>query len=275
MLVERRDSSSSPRSDATRDLSAFVASPGDLVLAADHEEPHGGRSVAGTAGEPATPDREPVGEVERVLETSHGVRLVVQRAFFRGRFVVVAADDIEQAGTDRLGLRWIRLRVALPTLLARGTYRRVMGRLARDPEPLPLPPAPADDAAVRAELGTTLAAHPLLADSELTLHVTHGVAVIDGWVRTVGAKVASERIARETRGIWAVRNRLLSDEELLAAARRQLTAVPDLARAISELRLDLGRAALVLRHDTPPEVVAAAERVMKQLPGLREVTIIG
>src|SRR5579883_3402392 len=172
VLMERRDPSGSSRSDATRDLSAFMAAPGDLVLAAGHEDAHGGRSVAGGAGSPAPPGGEAVGEVERVLETSHGVRLVVQRAFFRGRFVVVAADDIEQAGTDRLGLRWIRLRVALPTLLARGTYRRVMGRLARDPEPLPLPPAPADDTVARAELGAALAAHPLLADSELTLHVT-------------------------------------------------------------------------------------------------------
>jgi hypothetical protein len=69
-----------------------------------------------------------------------------------------------------------------------------------------------------------LAADPLAEDGEIDLRVRHGVAVLDGWVRTVASKVQGERLARTTPGIWEARNRLFSDEEVTALVRARVVA---------------------------------------------------
>ncbi|HEX2516535.1 MAG TPA: hypothetical protein VH257_17660, partial [Chloroflexota bacterium] len=80
--------------------------PGDLVLSAPT-----GEAVA------------PVGEVERVLETSRGPRLLVVRAFAPARYVVLAGEEVdglEEAGEGEVSLRWVTVRIPVDAIVGRG-----------------------------------------------------------------------------------------------------------------------------------------------------------
>jgi hypothetical protein len=233
------------------------ARPGDLVLSAP-------------PGEAVTP----VGEVQRVLETSRGPRLLVARAFAPGSYAVIAGEEVagveveeEEAGAEA-PLRWVTVRTPPATIVARGTFRRELGRLR--PAPPDSPPVP-DEAPSQARLAAALRADPLvsLGGADVALRVRHGVAVLRGWVRTVAGKVQAFALARGTPGIWATRGALHSDEEIGAGVRAALRARPEVAGAVSGYRIDLGTVVLSLHPAAAPEVAGRALRAVQGVPGVR------
>src|SRR5205823_4239201 len=100
---------------------------------------------------------------------------------------------------------------------------------------------------------------PLTAHSDLTVRVAHGVAVLDGWLRTMAGKLVAERLARTTPGIWEAKNRLVSDEELAALARSRARADPRLAGALTHVTADLGRLTVRLTLGASAEAQRAAD----------------
>jgi hypothetical protein len=228
--------------------------PGDPVLTADD------------------PPR-PAGKIESVLAARGGDRLLIERAFSPGTYASVLVTQVASTEEDAAaGLRWHRLQLTWAALARTGVYRRTMGRLTPDPQPVTLPPQ-VDDAAALASLRQALRDDPLTADGEISALVVHGVAFLAGWVRTVGAKVVAERLARTTPGIWEAKNRLLSDEELAAAARRWVRANPLLLAATERVRVDLGRVTLHVRRDAPAAAFAAAQDLAGALPHHRGVEV--
>src|SRR6266542_333637 len=156
----------------------------------------------------------PLGRVDSVLGARSGTQLVVERAFQPGRFTPLAAERVEVSDYDpEADLRWHVVGIDAAAAARLPVYRRALGRLTPDPLQV-ISPAPGDDAATTQSLAAILASDPLVGMAETRVRVTHGVAVLTGWVQTVGAKVAADRLARTSPGVWDVKNRLVSDEEL-------------------------------------------------------------
>ncbi|MGH2354594.1 MAG: BON domain-containing protein [Chloroflexota bacterium] len=229
---------------------------GDLVLA----DTRGGEPV-------------PVGRVESVLSAATGDRLLVERAFRRETYLVVPADSIQAIEEDdAFGVRWLIAGVRPADLIAGGVFRRTMGRLMRDPSPPGLPPA-LDDAASLAALQEAMASDPMTAGGEVTLAVRRGVALLDGWISTVGGKVQADRLARATPGIWAVSNRLTSDEELRVVVAGHLRSLPEAAAQVVDFRLALGRLVLRLTSDASDATSRDVEQAGHAIPGVRSVDV--
>jgi BON domain len=219
----------------------------------------------------------PLGEVQRVLETSRGPRLLVARAFAPGSYAVIAGEEVagvevevEEEGAAEAPLRWATVRTPPATIFARGTFRREMGRLRPDPLAPGWPPVP-DDAQSQARLAAALRADPLvsLGGADVALRVRHGVAILRGWVRTVAGKVQAIALARGTAGIWATRGALHSDEEIGAGVRAALRARPEVAAVVSGYRIDLGTVVLSLHPAAGPEVAGGALQAVQGAPGVR------
>jgi hypothetical protein len=195
------------------------------------------------------PPVEPVGVVERVLPSSQGFQLLVQRAFAYGSYLVLPASGIAAVEDDvALGLRWIVARGRVAELAATGVFRREVGRLRPDPFPAERPErrSDADDEGTAQAIGLALASDPLSGGSDLTVRVRHGVALLEGWTRTVAGKVQADRLARTTPGIWEVRNRLMSDEEGHVLVRAALQTRPHVAAVVADYRIFLGRVVVEL-----------------------------
>ena len=214
----------------------------------------------------------PLGKIDAVLPARSGARIVVERAFQPGRFTPIAAADVAGSEDDpATGLRWHRLALTAADLAHLPLYRRDLGRLV--PDPLRhLPTAPAPDQATREQVTAALGSDPLTAPSELGVLVVHGIALLDGWVQTLGAKVVAERIARTTPGVWDVKNRLISDEELAALARSAALADPALAALIDSIKVDLGRVVVRLSTSSVADVAQARE-AMRGLPRCRALVV--
>ena len=212
-----------------------------------------------------------VGRIESVLTSASGVRLVVARAFSKYGYVVCARGDVARSETDPLGLTWHTLSVTADDVAKAGVFRRELGRLVKDPFPLPYG-APRPDAEARAELAAALAEDPLTGDGDIAARVSQGVAVLDGWIPTVGGKVIAERIARTIPGVWDAVNRLVSDDELVGAVRAHVRRAGALADAIQELKVEHAavRITLLPGHDVDSD---ALRRVAAEVPGVRAVEL--
>jgi hypothetical protein len=225
---------------------------------------------------------QPVGKVERALETSRGLRLLVERAFAPRSYVVLPGEDVLAVETEAAtGLRWVVSRLGPAALLGAGAYRRELGHLRPDPFPgapgapgAPAGPPALDDGAARRALAAALRADPLIAGeggSEVTVRVRHGVAVLEGWVRTVAAKVQAYRLARAVPGIWEARSRLASDEETRVCVGDALRARPDLAESVDGVEVDLGAVVVRLQPGASPAVIAGILEAARAAPGVRTV----
>jgi osmotically-inducible protein OsmY len=220
------------------------------------------------AGDPAPT---PAGRIQRVLAARSGSRLLIARAFVPGSFLVAAAADVVSTTTDdRIGLRWHRLRPALAELLAGGSYRRTAGQLVPDPVPAPAPP-PLDDSRAAQVLSRDLAEDPLVSGADVHVYVRHGVALLEGWVGTVGAKLVANRLGRTTAGVWDVVNRLVSDEELVAAVGSQIRADPR-AAAVRGVSVELGRVTLTVADTSRESDERVLHRLREAVPGVRSVS---
>jgi hypothetical protein len=113
---------------------------------------------------------------------------------------------------------------------------------------------------------------PLTAGGDFQVAVQRGVAVLGGWLGTVAGKVAAERLARTTPGIWDAVNRLHSDEETNAALRARLRERLDIAPAVRDVRVSLGRAVVILVPGRPLQQEALLE-VSREVPGIREFVL--
>jgi hypothetical protein len=215
----------------------------------------------------------PAGKIQGVLPARSGARLLIARAFVPGAFVVVAAADVVSTTFDEaIGVPLHRLRPTLTELLANGSYRRRAGRLAPDPTPAPLPPS-LDDAAATAALVGDLAGEPLVAGGDVRVHVGHGVAVLDGWVGTVGGKFVADRLGRATRGVWEVVNRLISDEELVAVVGSALRSDPRAAAIVRRVLVELGRVTLAVASSDRGVDTSVPRRLCAAVPGVRSVSV--
>ena len=191
----------------------------------------------------------PVGRIEGVLETSRGVRLVVARAFTRGSFSVLEGVELTGREVDARGVAWHRIGNSMEAVLGRGSLRREMGRLVADPFPAPFG-APQPDGDVERELRDALEQDWLTKGARVETSVVHGVAVLEGLIGTVGGKVAAERLARTTAGVWDVINRLFSDEELLAVVRSAVRRAGNAADVVHDVRVAGGEVRLTLLPDS-------------------------
>ena len=238
-----------------------------------------------------SPPVEAVGRVDRVLETSRGQRLVVERAYAPGTFVVLdgagltPSDAVAAAATGSSGdpggggfaapgPRWVTSAARPAALLAGGVFRRVLGRLQPDPSATGAPaaalaPPAGDDDAIRDALDGILRADPLIAGGEIRLAVRHGVALLGGWVPTVAAKVQAYRLSRTAPGVWEAQASLASDEEIRLLVGRALRARPELAAGVSGLDVALGRVTVALLPDTPAALATGVLRAVRTVPGVR------
>jgi hypothetical protein len=150
-----------------------------------------------------------------------------------------------------------------------GVFRRELGRLVRDPFPLVFGVARSDDV-TQAELRAALTEDALTREAEIDARVTHGVAVLAGWIPTVGGKVVAERIARTTPGVWDAVNRLTSDDELVGAVRAHVRRAGAIADVIQDLKVERGTVRITL---LPGGADAWNEmrRVAGEVPGVRTV----
>jgi hypothetical protein len=212
-----------------------------------------------------------VGRIDSVLRSASGVRLVMARAFSRGGFIACLADRIAQTESDAFGLVWHTLAIGIEELTEGGVYRREMGRLVRDPFPAPYGATRPDDV-VLTDVRAALDEDALTRNAELTVRVSHGVAVLSGWIDTVGGKVIAERIARVTPGVWDAVNRLTSDDELLGALRSGVRRAGGIADSVQAVRVQRGAVRLTLL----PGGESAAEALRAAclaVPGVREVEV--
>ena len=209
----------------------------------------------------------PVGRVESVLSSASGVRLVVARAFSRAGYVVCKAADVVRTETDENGLVWHTVGRGVEEIVRTGVFRREMGRLVRDRFPMPFGASLPDEVA-EADLRGAFANDALTRDGEVEVRVKHGVAVLEGWIGTVGGKVIAERIARTTPGVWDAVNRLTSDDELVGAVRAHVRRAGAIADVIQDLKVARGtvRITLLPNVDAAP---AELERVTREVPGVR------
>ncbi|HEV2124316.1 MAG TPA: BON domain-containing protein [Chloroflexota bacterium] len=214
----------------------------------------------------------PVGRLESALNAASGVRLLIARAYAPRAYVYTRHTDVRRSTDDPVtALRWHELEISAEELLRRGTFLREMGRLSRDPFPSP-PRTPPDHKAAAAEVGRALDEDPLTTGSEIAAMVQHGVAVLDGWLDTVGGKVAADRLARTTPGIWDAVNRLYSDEELNAAVRTYLRSRVELAPAIQDVKVTSGRVTITVIRDASM-LEQAAQHIRVAVPGIRAITV--
>ena len=185
--------------------------------------------------------------------------------------MVCAANDVVSRETDELGLVWHTLGVSPQDVARAGVYRREMGRLVKDPFPLPFGAARPDGEAETA-LRAALAEDPLTRAAVIETRVSRGVAILAGWIDTVGGKVIAERIARLTAGVWDAVNRLTSDDELVGAVRRSVRQAGSIADVVQDLVVRRGSVRLTLL----PGGESAAERlkaVCQGEPGVRSVEV--
>ncbi len=205
-----------------------------------------------------------------VLELASGTRLVIARAYSRGSFVVATTAELAGTETDsETGLRWHILGVTPETLAARGVFRREMGRLTRDPLPTMFG-SPRDDAEAAADVQQALAEDGMTRDGDITVRVQQGVAVLEGGLGTVGGKVAAERLARTTPGIWDAVNRLVSDEELGALVRGRLRVEGLVADGVQDVAAH-GSVVEVTLLPGYGRLADDVRRVCADVPGLREL----
>jgi osmotically-inducible protein OsmY len=106
----------------------------------------------------------------------------------------------------------------------------------------------------------------------LEVRVENGVVTLHGVVPTERDRIAAERIARDTPGVWEVVNHLVSDEQIERAvgeALRTDAATAPYAEKITYSSL-AGHVALILPAEADQ---AAVERVVRAVPGVRGVTL--
>ena len=220
----------------------------------------------------APPGETPIGRIDSVLAARGGARLVIAVAYFVGRYVAIGEAEVAGTSVDTsTSLRIHTLRLDAAAVRRLPAYRRVLGRLMPDPS-LAVPSSYPGDVAAQSALDQALSDDPLMADAAVQARVRYGVAVLTGWVRSVGAKVAADRLARTAPGIWDSRNRLQSDEELTALARRQVVAAPDLARAVQRITVDLGRVSVEVDPASGVDPDATARRLA--LDGARDMAVV-
>jgi hypothetical protein len=192
----------------------------------------------------------PAGRVERRLPSKQSDRLLIERAFGRGTYLVARAANVVdvvplEPVEGAAGARWLHLSDTLAALYAGGVFARATGYLTKLPY-IPAPPPPPDDARALAALEAALRDDPITAGGDLSLTVTHGVALLGGWTPDVGAKVHAERLARKTPGVWEAINSLLSDEELGALVRQRLLEDAGARSSVLSVSCQLGRVRVAL-----------------------------
>lgn len=108
-----------------------------------------------------------------------------------------------------------------------------------------------DDAAVRRALQLALRFHPRLLAARVHVDVADGVAVLSGVVGSLAARLAAAEVARNTVGVWSVRNHLKvrtanppPAKEIARAVRRALRRSPLIQDRLLEVDVSQGTAYL-------------------------------
>ena len=219
----------------------------------------------------------PVGLVDAAIvspRTGTLARLVVVLAGRRDRYLVVPADWLPD-GEPAIGEDDLVLNVGLDQLATAPQYQRTAeGWLRPTATPTPLLSAapPPDDLAIESAFRAALTTGVDGVDSRaVRLSVRGGVVTLTGRVRTAAEAYLLRRRARDLDGIWHVRGDLISDEALLAAARRVLaTLAPG---AAVEARVNFGRVEIVGDRDALAGRGAAIEIALRSGRGVESVTL--
>jgi osmotically-inducible protein OsmY len=105
----------------------------------------------------------------------------------------------------------------------------------------------------------------------LEVRVENGVVTLHGVVPTERDRIAAERIARDTPGVWDVVNHLVSDEQIERAVGEALRSDPATAAHAARITYSslAGHVALIVPAGIDQ---AAVERVVRAVPGVRGVT---
>ncbi|MER3406381.1 MAG: hypothetical protein C4289_15460 [Chloroflexota bacterium] len=106
----------------------------------------------------------------------------------------------------------------------------------------------------------------------LEVRVENGVVTLHGVVPTERDRIAAERIARDTPGVWDVVNHLVSDEQIERAVGEALRSDPVTAAYAARITYSslAGHVALIVPAGIDQ---AAVERVVRAVPGVRGVTV--
>lgn len=106
----------------------------------------------------------------------------------------------------------------------------------------------------------------------LEVRVENGVVTLQGVVPTERDRIAAERIARDTPGVWDVVNHLVSDEQIERAVGEALRTDPGTATYAANITYSslAGHVALIVPAGIDQ---TAVERVVRGVPGVRGVTI--
>lgn len=220
-------------------------------------------------------DAHPVGILEHVLHPKSGTLLVVERAWAQRQYVVANAITVSSTVQPFGATSWHTLSVPLATVISRGVYRRVMGRLVPEPHrgEIPRPHSPANDTAAADAIRPLLAVQPLTCAQPITCTVRHGVACLGGRISTDAGSLEAAHVARSVTDVWHVLVTIVSDEALVSHLRRAIRTDPASAIHVHTVSVRNGKGLVEVKSEAPSDAVRRLTDLTSEIEGLVSIDV--
>ena len=220
-------------------------------------------------------DAHPVGIIEHVLHPTSGVLLVIERAWAQRQYVVANATMVSATKHPFGTTSWHTLSVPLASVISRGVFRRVMGRLVPDLHrgEIPRPHTPARDKAAANAIQPLLATQPLTCAQPITCTVRHGVACLGGRISTDAGSLEAAHVARSVNDVWHVLVTIVSDEALVSHLRRATRTDTQTAANVLTLSVRNGQAVIEVKSGTPRDTVSRLTNWKNEIEGLKSIQV--
>lgn len=217
----------------------------------------------------------PVGIIEHVLHPTSGILLVIERAWAQRQYVVATAAMVSSTEQPFGRTSWHTLSVPLTTVISRGVYRRVMGRLVPDPHrvELPRPHSPAHDKAAASAILPLLASQPLTGAQPVTCTVRHGVACLGGRISTDAGSLEAAHVARSVTDVWHVLVTVVSDEALVSHLRRAIRADTESVPHVLTVSVRNGHGLIEVKSGTPSDAISRLADWTDEIEGLESIEV--
>lgn len=220
-------------------------------------------------------DSHPVGIIEHVLHPTSGILLVIERAWAQRQYVVASATMVYSSEQPFGTTSWHTLSVPLATVISRGVYRRVMGRLVPDPHrgDIPRPHSPANDTAAASAILPLLASQPLTAAQPVTCTVRHGVACLGGRISTDAGSLEASHLARSVTDVWHVLVNVVSDEALVSHLRRAIRTDTESVPHVLTVSVRDGQGLIEVNSGTPSDAISRLANWTSDIEGLDSIEV--
>jgi len=220
-------------------------------------------------------DAHPVGIIEHVLHPTSGTLLVVERAWAQRQYVVANATTVSSTEKPFGTTSWHTLSVGLDTVISRGVYRRVMGRLVPDPHrgEIPRPHSVENDTAAADAILPLLAVQPLTCAQPITCTVRHGVACLGGRISTDAGSLEAAHVARSVNDVWHVLVTIVSDEALVSHLRRAIRTDTESVMHVLTVSVRNGKGLVEVKSGTPSDAVSRLSVLTSEIEGLVSIDV--